>query len=203
MVKKMTDWFTSDLHLGHKAMWENHRKSFASLQEHDSTIMENLFQSTKAGDNLYILGDLFWKWSSAMQEQFFISFKKKRVNLHIILGNHDRRNYKFPSVVWTGQIKDIAIRGIPLTLCHYPLLVYNRSHYGAVLLHGHIHEGDSTWNKIKLSPLLEGYLGRSVNVNTELHDYKPLSFDQVMDLAAEKPDNFDLIKKGRKYNEVL
>jgi calcineurin-like phosphoesterase family protein len=46
-----------------------------------------------------------------------------------------------------------------------------------------------------MTPEIYNLLGRSVNVNTELHDYKPLSFDEVMDLAVAKSDNFDLIRK--------
>lgn len=195
------EWFTSDWHLGHEKMLQGLRgKSFSSVEEHDNTIINNILETVKPGDNLYFLGDAFWKYSSKQVEEVMIKFKKHRINIHWILGNHDKLSWtKHGAVKWVGQIKDITVEKQPITLCHYPLLVYNRSHYNSLNLFGHIHYGDSTWKKLYGSTLLEGYLGKALNVNVELYNYKPLTFDYIQSIMEEKPDNFDLIREDDRH----
>ena len=44
-----------------------------------------------------------------------------------------------PMIVIEDVTKNKDGRGVPLTLCHYPLEVWDRSHYGGMHVHGHSH----------------------------------------------------------------
>jgi len=198
----MKNFFTSDWHLGHEKMLRGVRGSkFNSVEEHDNTVINNILEITKPGDNLYFLGDAFWKYTSQQVQETMIKFKKHRINLFWILGNHDKISWtKFGVVKWAGQIKDITIEKQLITLCHYPMLVYHRSHYGGMNLYGHIHIQDHTWNVIHGDPITRNFhdffMGKALNVNVELHDYKPLEFEQVLEAVRNKPENFDLIRRN-------
>ena len=192
----MTNWFTSDWHFGHEKMQQGLRgKAFTSPENHDTALKENIFNTVKPGDNLYFLGDAFWKWDSKKVERFMTDLKKHKISLHWILGNHDRLSWtRFSCVKWVGHIKDIVIEKQPITLCHYPMLTWNRSHYGAWNLHGHIHIDDSTSKKLPIKmPLYP--LGKQLNVNVEYHSYKPISFEEVDLIMKGYEENWDYIKK--------
>ena len=199
----MNNWFTSDWHLGHEKLILQGR-GFSSIEEHDQYILDNVFSYTKPGDNLYLLGDIFWKYSSHAVAQLMGSFKKHKLRIFWIFGNHDKKSWvNFKVVQWAGQIKDITIDKQPLTLSHYPMLVYNRSHYGGINLFGHIHHGDNTRKAMDDNPKIEGILGKALNVNVEFHEYRPIEFEEVLEAVKDKPENFDLIKSGKKYEETL
>ena len=195
----MNSFFTSDWHLGHFSLQRGIRGTvFSSLEEHDATIINNIFETVKPGDNLYFLGDAFWKWDSKRVEEFMTNLKKHRINLHWILGNHDKLSWtKFGCVKWVGQIKDITIEGQPITLCHYPMIVWNRSHHGAWQLYGHIHMGDSTYIKMReMSGTFEYIRGKQVNVNVEFGEgFRPRSFEEIREHMSLLPDNWDTIYK--------
>lgn len=183
--------------MGHEKMLQGLRgNAFSSIEEHDNTIINNILETVKPGDNLYFLGDAFWKYSSKQVEEVMTKFKKHRINIHWILGNHDKLSWtKHGAVKWVGQIKDITVEKQPITLCHYPLLVYNRSHYsGTIQLHGHTHIGDFTDKKIKNNPYIQQLIGKTINVNVEMWEYKPLSFEQIMGIVKNLPERFDVIR---------
>lgn len=190
------DLFTSDLHLGHSRMLLGFRgKKFNTIEEHDQEIIANLIDATNPGDNLYILGDIFWKYTREKIDEFFTGFKKHRVNIHWIDGNHDRINgYKHKALVYRGQIKDLTIEKQPLTLCHYPMYTWNRSHYGAWQLFGHHHS--DTYGHAQIKQFEES--GKRLDVCCEFFDYKPISFEQIKEIMDTRPDNWDLIRKDKR-----
>ena len=48
---------------------------------------------------------------------------------------------------------------------------------------------------MKNDPLNLRFTGKSLNINTELHDFKPWSFDEIHAHMETQADNWDLIKK--------
>lgn len=193
----MQNWFTSDWHLFHDKMTQN-RSLFSSTGEMNAIIIDNIFNVLKPNDNLYFLGDIGWKFPNGYLEKLFTDFKRHRIHFHWIEGNHDSSiKVDSSSIVWRGQIKDIVINKQPITLSHYPLIVWNKSHYNAWNLYGHIHYKDITYNKLislANNPIL---LSKRLNVNVEYYDYKPISFDYINDIFTDYGKNlyrnFDLI----------
>lgn len=143
-----------------------------------------------------IAGDLFWKYTNDQIKNFFDKFLKKQINIHIVYGNHTKLNwFKHKIIKSQGYMKEIKIDKQSITICHYPLIVYNRSHHNSWNLYGHIHKGDSTWNRMKTISNINQILGKSLNINIELHDFKPWTWEEVKEEIKNKPDNWDLIKK--------
>lgn len=95
-----TTWFTSDLHLGHPFVAE--LRGFADVEEHDRVILNNLRANVRAGDTLWVLGDISSGWRPQEERaldllgELFAELGQSsagqsgdRVQVHLISGNHD------------------------------------------------------------------------------------------------------------------
>jgi len=189
-------WFCSDLHLSHTSILRGFRGTiFKTVEDHNETIVNNLLSIPK-GSNLVIAGDLFWKFNSKQVEEFFTKFKKAGISIFIVYGNHDKLSwFKYSIIRSHGHRKIMAVEGQSITVDHYPLVVYNQSHYNAWNLYGHIHYEDATWTKAKKDPLGLRFSGKKLNINIELHDFKPLSFEEIKTYMDSRENNWDFIKK--------
>src|SRR3972149_8794578 len=81
------DWFTADLHLGHSNILKYCNRPFQNILEHDVELLKCLNSCVKKTDNLYLIGDIFWKDT----EQYL-----KRINcqnLYFIIGSHDKASF--------------------------------------------------------------------------------------------------------------
>ena len=185
--------FAADLHLGHRLSAKN--RGFSSIQEHDDVIIDNLMNCLKKGDNLYLLGDTFFTNNDDFRNNFFNLLRRERINVHFIRGNHDKKLPNHKVIKTVSWIKDIKENGQHITLCHYPMLVWNRSHYNSWLLHGHIHKDDPTYLKLMSVYYSQLLQGKRLNVNIDFNNLCPFSFDEVKAIMDEKEDNFDLIVK--------
>jgi len=188
-------WFTSDLHLGHYKLIRELRQDIippdsSDLSDHDSILLDRIFEVVKSGDNFYCLGDIFWKANTEKKTEIFNEFQKRRINFHWILGNHDKP-FKHTAVKSIQQIKDIKIDGQAITLCHYPLMVWKNSHYGSWQLYGHEHRNNKMGKVVSVEETRK--IGKQMNVNVEFHNYYPWSFEEIVEVMQSKNDNVDLI----------
>jgi calcineurin-like phosphoesterase family protein len=95
-------------------------------------------------DIVFHMGDLFF---DTVEESLKFYKSIKVAPFHCIIGNHDGAlNKLIASGEYKqsiGMLKDISIKDDgeqqPITLCHYPMLSWNKSHYGAWNLCGHSH----------------------------------------------------------------
>jgi calcineurin-like phosphoesterase family protein len=187
-------WFSGCLHLGHETILKGFRgKFFENIEEHDNTIINNIFSNCKPGDNYYCLGDIFWKIDSEKKKKFFDDIRKHKINFFWIVGNHDKP-FSYSGIIQWTYMKDIIVEKQPITLCHYPMVVWNKSHYGAWNLHAHIHFNDATYQKMGSVTA-----GKRLNVGVEFHDFQPFSFEEIKERIHFYPDNFDLIKRSAHY----
>lgn len=184
----MSKWFISDLHLSHKLMIKLGYRKFASIEEMNKTIMENIYSSVKKGDDLYILGDL--SWNKHVLYKFFDNMPKG-VRIHLILGNHDKL-YNLYDIYCesVSHIKKIKLAGNTVVMCHYPMTTWDKSHYNSWHLYGHHHINGHGTDKLD-----EKMKGKSINVNLEFHDFKPWSEEEIIEKMNSLPDNWDLINK--------
>ena len=60
---------------------------------------------------------------------------------HIIKGNHDRDQMKYVKemVVDIRDYAELTINNQKICMSHYPMLSWNKGHYGSWMLHGHTH----------------------------------------------------------------
>jgi calcineurin-like phosphoesterase family protein len=173
------NWFTADFHLSHQNIIRYCNRPFENVKQMNETILINLEESLLQGDILYYLGDLTFK--EAVAKDFFKRFNK--FEIHYIIGNHDNskvlkiaKNY-CKSV---SNLKDVEIEGISITLCHYAMRVWNKSHFNAWQLFGHSHA--------TLSPI-----GKQYDIGVDNNSFKPVSFEQLEIIMAKLPDNIDFI----------
>ena len=184
-------WFSSDWHLGHGNVIKFSDRPFASVQEMNTTILKNMYAPLKKGDILYYLGDL--SWSKSAYERAFDELPEG-VEFVWILGNHDKKQWKQFKHLATSvaDFKEINISGTLVTLCHYPMLTWNKSHYNSWMLFGHHHNKSHGTHEIE-----QRTMGKMLNVNCEFNDYKPYSEMDLARIMAEKPNNWDYIEDKR------
>jgi len=173
-------WFTSDSHASHRNIIKYCNRPFKSVEEMNAKLIENWNALIEPGGLTFHLGDFCFGTIENWKDF------RSQLNGDIILikGNHD----KFQN----GQIKhlfldvfdfleiDVKDEDAPngwqhITLCHYALRVWNRSHYGAYSLFAHSH-----------GTLPDDPNSLSFDVGVDCHNYKPISYNRVKEIMATK-----------------
>jgi calcineurin-like phosphoesterase family protein len=189
-------WFTADSHFGHRAMAATGKgwRPFATIEEHDETLIENWNKVVKHDDQVWHLGDV------GMGSEMGILEKISRCNgsKHLIAGNHDkcwsgeRDAYKHIGL-WMSffdSVQTYARRRLDgnqnIMLSHFPYAgdhtsqerynQYRLRDDGLWLAHGHVHDA---WAKS----------GRQVNVGVDVRDFTPMHLDELVEAfrSAEQP----------------
>lgn len=172
-------WFTADFHLSHKNIIKYCDRPFKNVEEMNATILDNLFKSVNRGDTLYFLGDL--TFDKKIANNFFNVLKD--IEIHFIIGNHDSSQVikivqdRCTSV---SQIKNIRIEEQSITLCHYAMRVWHKSHFNSWQLYGHSHGN------------LSG-IGKQYDVGVDYNNFSPVSFETLKEIMDPKEDNFNYI----------
>lgn len=193
------DWFSSDWHISHQSCIRFSNRPFETVEEMDKIIIDNMINATKKGDNMFFLGDLSFDKNNIFG--ILKRFKNKGVNFHWIIGNHDEK-YKpmgFSNLcTFIGDKKTIKREGCKIFMSHMPHMTWDSSHYNSWHLYGHIHDFSPELNELN-----RRMDGKSLNVNCEFNDYKPFSFDDIVKIMGEKPDNFDYVLLQNYKNSII
>jgi calcineurin-like phosphoesterase family protein len=188
-------FFTSDLHLGHEKSISFTNRPFSDVEQMNSALIDNINQTVGERDELWVLGDFAFKID--MQQVRELRKRIKCRHLHLVKGNHDKDYSKesvFESVQDYKQLKtDYGV----FILFHYPILEWNRAHYGSVHLHGHIHS-TGCYNEENLkkkfsdrfmykhSSKIEELGLRIYDVGVDANDYRPISLEKIAQLMNLK-----------------
>lgn len=191
--------FTSDLHFGHRKVSEI--RGFDHVEDHDETILDNLYGTLDRGDSLWILGDL--SSGGSVGQRLALTYLAQlvadlKITLHLVPGNHDgvhpmHRN----SLKWDEEYRAVfasvqpfarrKIEGTYVWLSHFPWrgggdhtederfpVVRLGDDGTSWLLHGHTHS-DVAIDRDK----------RMVNVGLDAWDLAPIPIERVrQDIAA-------------------
>lgn len=166
-------WFTADLHFKHKNIIRFCNRPFSSVEEMDETLIKNWNECVSDSDIIYHLGDFCFGDSSSI-------LLRLKGRIEFIKGSHDRGS-KAP------YLMNIVIEGIPVTLCHYAMRTWHRSHYNAFHLFGHSHGN------------LDGF-GKSFDVGVDAWNYRPISWETVKHEMRNRPDNFNLVRRDNEQS---
>jgi calcineurin-like phosphoesterase family protein len=172
----MVHWFTSDTHWAHSNIIKYCNRQFKTVEEMNITLITNINKAVGTNDILYHLGDWsFGKVENAIEFREAINCH----NIHLILGNHDERNYEksefrnlFTKI---DRLREINVHGQKITLCHYALKVWNKSHRGAWHLYGHSH-----------GSLPDDLNSLSFDCGVDCFNYRPISFEQARLIISYK-----------------
>ena len=118
------NYFISDLHLGHENIIKLTKRPFATIEEMNEVLINNWNKVVKEEDDVYIIGDLFYKSKDNIED----ILSKLKGNKYLILGNHDKEwidkidHNKYFKVVTELLTFDDGQRKV--TLCHYPMVSF-------------------------------------------------------------------------------
>ena len=170
-------YFTSDTHFDHANIIRFCNRPFATVEEMNEALIANWNRKVHRDDTVYIMGDMFFRTTDP--EPILQRLKGKK---HLIVGNHDSQWMKkvdmdryFESVELMKEASD-GQHGF--TLCHYPLLSWNRQRR-TWMIHGHIHE-DTSMDFWPLIYARENVLNAGVDVN----NYEPVTFAELLENNA-------------------
>lgn len=171
-------YFTSDTHFECPNLVANTRPLFATDEEHDDALIENINDTVLRTDTLIILGD-FCKTRPG-------KFRQKINCRHIryVMGNHDKP-CKWAHVF--GPLHDILkvkLGNGDYAFCtHYPMITWNRSHYGTYHFYGHLHaDRELEWDQMFPER-------RSMDVGVDnayrlLGHYRPFAWPEIQEILA-------------------
>lgn len=91
---------------------------------------------------------------------------------YLIRGNHDKK-YDESLFEDIRDFMTISVNGQHISLMHYPRLSWPRSHYGSIMLHGHIHS-DGSYNMSNRETGIKRY-----DVGVDANGYMPISIKQI------------------------
>lgn len=184
-------YFRHSLNFGHKNIIKYCHRPFKNMDEMDKTMVENWNKVVGPKDLVYHLGD-FCSWSGKSLD-YYKKFRHYRDQLNgkifLILGNHDYKvGEPFPFGL-EGKTNTLVLReqGCEITLSHYAMRVWNKSHFDSWHLFGHTH---GTLPNI----------GKSIDIGVDSNNFTPVSFEQVKAIMKDRPHNTDWIDKSGKSN---
>lgn len=135
------DFLSSDWHFGHSNIIRYSARPFATADEMDEQIIENVNCRISPRDRLFHLGDFAYRNSKGVQ--YYLD-RINCKNIYLVRGNHDKlkqweedlfcgvENLTSINTEVSGEQKTIV-------LCHYAMRVWNKSHYGVAHAWGHSH----------------------------------------------------------------
>jgi calcineurin-like phosphoesterase family protein len=164
-------------------------RPYSTVEEMHVDLIKNWNSIIKDDDIVYYLGDL--SMGNKNVTNWFINSLKGKI--HFILGNHDKMRdiiklnrweqvYEYGTEI---NVKDDDIknaRGIGyqrIIMSHYPILSWNKSHYGSWHIHGHCHG-----SLMKEFP--EYYERKVIDVGCNVIGYKPLSYTETKIIMSNK-----------------
>lgn len=182
-------FFTSDLHFRHGNIIKYCKRPFETVQEQTEKLIENWNRTVPDTATVFILGD----FAFATKNQWRNILNRLTGKKYLILGNHDRET-DIPEECFEA-IADLVTLSYKITdyewktfiLSHRPILCWEGSNNGTIMLYGHVHtsnnpEVDETIDSelVKLMPK------NSWDVGVDNNDYKPISLYEVLHKIEEK-----------------
>lgn len=182
---KRNVFFTSDFHLFHNNVLKFDNRPFVDVHEMHVAIEGGWNEVVNPNDIVIYLGDLSF---ARREDKASVDALLSRLNgtIHFVMGNHDKfdeikKMSRFQSVqdyleVKIKHIDNYNVAEKMFCCMHYPIYSWNKSHHGSYHVHGHchgnLHHGEDAsyyWNR------------RAIDVGCMLHDYKPISYLQVIE----------------------
>lgn len=170
----MTVWFTADHHLDHANIlrYTERHLVWNNVDEMNEGLIERWNEKIGILDDVYYLSDF------SLGKDVDKYFVRLNGNIHVLLTNwhHDKRWLEVFSPHYSANGNNVDYlpplhvlffdNYPPITLCHYPMYSWERSHYGAWHLFGHVHGRFAG-------------VGLSIDVGVDARNYYPVSLEEV------------------------
>lgn len=150
-------------------------RPFASIAEHDESLIECWNSVVRTDDVVWHLGDFAHKCDPSYALKIFRRLNGRKYGIR---GNHEKAGERMP---WAAPMVDVAQIHVQdagmasptgIWLSHYAHRVWPRSRRGNIHLYGHSHGG------------LPG-TSRSLDVGVDSWDWTPVTLPQILQRMAE------------------
>jgi calcineurin-like phosphoesterase family protein len=173
-------FFSADQHFWHRNIIEYCHRPFASVEEMNEVLLDNLNSLVDVNDALWLIGDIVYGHPKRVTKEMAEAIIKRIrcQNIHLVTGSHDdelcaKLPHLFTSV---SKLEELKVDGQELTLCHYAMRSWRKSHYGAYQLFGHHH------GRLPSDPKLQ-----QVDVGVDCWNFKPITLKEIREyMAANK-----------------
>lgn len=195
-------WHDGDWKGNRSSQWRISRETVEFMND---KLIENINNIVGKDDILYHLGD----WCFAPKNEYYKAARSYRdkINckeIYITWGNHD--NFQIRDL-FNGcyDILNVNVNNQRIVLCHYAFAIWDKSHRGAISLYGHSHSNAENW----LDAAMPGRRSMDVGIDNAsklLGDYRPFSFEDIMNIMSKKNGfSFDHhgIRKGPTEEELI
>jgi calcineurin-like phosphoesterase family protein len=177
----MTTFFTADHHFGHKNVIGYQNRPFADVHEMNVELARRWNEKVGPKDTVYVLGDFLYGAPRRMAD----IFSRLHGDIHLIEGDHDQSSRKpalrdgYMSISPLKRVfvadEDAPKGRREITLCHYSMEVWHKSHWGTWHLYGHSHG--------RRPDVIDRL---SFDIGVDCHDYYPLSYAEVKAIMDRK-----------------
>lgn len=176
-------WLTSDTHFYHSNVIKYSNRPYSSVEEMNEGLIKNWNDNIKDRDIVYFLGDFCL---TTRVELIDLIFQRLNGSIHFIRGNHDKFMGKFDKLSEETKSKFISISDMKtktfnfdkrqkFVMCHYPMVSWDGSYYGSIMVHGHTH-GD-----------LDNSGTRRLDVGVDNNNMKPFHIEEIYNLLSNEP----------------
>lgn len=192
----MNYFFSSDFHLGHSNIIRYCNRPFKNADEMDSCIINNVNEMVDVDDVLYFLGDFSFKSKNADAVKKYRDriFCKK---IYFVIGNHDISATIRSVFKYYDDLKEVKVLEQEMTLCHYAMRVWNKSHFGTWGLFAHSH---NSLKEIRADEYVGG-LALDVGIDSAAYfhnkdealpeNYRPFTFQEIKQIMSWKKKKID------------
>jgi calcineurin-like phosphoesterase family protein len=165
-------FFTSDTHFYHKNILKYcPNRKFSSVEDMNEGLIEAWNRKVPNGATVFHMGDFAFCSLTKMDQ----IVSRLNGNIHIIRGNHDA-DFPKDRFVSIQNYKEITVGDKHIILCHYPFLVWNRSHRESYNLHGHCH-----------GTLTEDANALRMDIGVDTHpNLEPFDMDEIDQYMSKK-----------------
>lgn len=180
-------YFISDTHFGHSNIIKYCNRPFDDVHLMNKTIFDNINKVVKHDDILYILGDFCFRSKKPIDYRLRISCRE----VHLILGNHDKRKDFFIDDTTTDmngfssiqEVKELIYCNKRIYLSHYPHRSWPASHKGSYHLYGHVHSKLDSEDRTSKRKTLDVGVDNVNNYNKPFGE--PWSFKEIQTLFTK------------------
>lgn len=146
-------------------------------------MFDRINETVKVDDTLYILGDFCYKGKKPIEYRSRIACQ----NVHLVLGNHDKRNHYKDDLQGFLSVKDVAeiiYCNQRIYLSHYPHRSWPASHKGSWMLYGHVHSTLDYEDKNSSRKTIDVGVDNTINYGKLFGE--PWSFKELQKLFKNK-----------------
>jgi len=180
----MTTFFTADTHFGHRNIIHYANRPFKTVRDMDEELIKRWNARVTKEDVVYHLGDFAF-----LDAHYYANrLNGKKI---LIRGNHDRpRDLQslFEGIYEMYRLRIDPIETgladiVEITLCHYAMRVWDKSHFNSWHFYGHSHG--------QLPPE-----GKSWDVGVDTNNYEPKTITELTQILLTRPDNINFVPQS-------